>query len=343
VELPKDDYATAEGRGVFVQQVAERLSGVAGLRASAVSTSLPLRGVNGTYYFVEGQALADPHLRQATDVASVSPQYFAAMQIAILHGRPFNSADRANSLEVAVVDETFARAYWPNQDPIGRRISFRGSDTTNWTTVVGVAAHVKNYGVDEDSRFEVYVPFSQFSSDSFYLVVRAAGEPRNLATVLEREVGSVDKKASVAGFRTMEDLLSEHAAPKRTVAFLLGVFAVVALSLAAIGVYGVIAFNVASRTREIGLRVALGADRGAVLRLVLRDGIWLTAIAVFLGILTALGVAHALTRLLYGVSSADPLTFSVAPLVLIVVAVASTWLPARHASRIDPLDALRCD
>jgi putative ABC transport system permease protein len=343
IELPKENYPTPDQRELFVKQLTDRLAAVAGIRATAITTSLPLRAVWGTYYFVEGQILTDPHIRQVTDVASISSEYFRAMQIPLLHGRGFNDGDRANSLEVAVVDESFARTYWPNEDPVGKRISFRGIDTTNWITVVGVAAHVKNYGSDADSRFEIYVPSTQSGADAFYLVIRAEQKSDNLQKIVVTELRKIDKSVSLAGFRTMEELLTEHAAPKHIVTVLLGAFAWLALTLAAVGIYGVMAFNVGNRTREIGIRMALGADRRAVLGLVLRQGVVLVGIAVVLGVAGALGMTHVLTKLLYGVKSSDPLTFFAAPLVLILVALLASCLPARRATRVDPMEALRCE
>jgi putative ABC transport system permease protein len=244
---------------------------------------------------------------------------------------------------VCIVDATFAEAYWPGASPLGKRVKFGGhSDAENpWMEVVGVVAHVKNYGVDEDSRVELYLPYQQSPVGSFTVVVRGHGDPASLAPALRAAVTSVDPEVPLYALRTLEDLVSERTAQRRLAAVLLGVFAAIALALAAVGIYGVMSYAVAQRTQEIGIRMALGAHRRDILSMMLRYGLALALGGVALGWLAALALARLIASLLFGVGAADLPTFSLVPLLLVGVAVLACYLPARRATRVDPLVALR--
>jgi putative ABC transport system permease protein len=242
-----------------------------------------------------------------------------------------------------MVDATFAKAHWPGESPLGKRVKFGGHADTErpWREVVGVVAHVKNYGVDEDSRVELYLPYLQSPVGSFTLVVRSQGDPASLASALRGAVSAADPEVPLYAVRTLEDLVSERTGQRRLAVVLLGFFAAIALALAGVGIYGVMSYAVAQRTQEIGIRMALGAHRRDVLSMVLRHGLGLAVAGVALGLLAALGLARLIASLLFGVSAADPPTFSLVPLILIGVALLACYLPARRATLVDPLVALR--
>jgi putative ABC transport system permease protein len=297
-----------------------------------------------TSFTVEGRPV--PALGQvpSTDIARVSPDYFAAMGVPLLRGRVFTDQDREGSLPVCIVDESMASAYWPGEDPIGRRIRLGGPHPENdspWMEVVGVVAHVKNYGVDQDSRVETYVPVLQNPLGWLSLVVRAWGEPTSLTAAIRQAVRSVDPEVPVYNVRTMEEILSNAVAGRRLSVMLLSLFAALALCLAAIGVYGVMSYSVTQRTHEIGIRMALGAQRRDVLTLVVREGMSLAAIGLLVGLLASAGLTRLIQSLLFRVSVTDPATFVGIPILLAAVACLASLVPARRAASVDPVVSLR--
>ena len=265
------------------------------------------------------------------------------MGVRVLQGRVFDERDRIDAPLVCMVDETFVQTHWPGESPLGKRIKFgQLSNAENpWMEVVGVVAHVKNYGVDEDSRVELYLPYLQNSAGAFTLVVRSAGDAAALTSALRSAVRAADPELPVYSVRTLDELVSERTAQRRLAVLLISVFAALALLLAAVGIYGVMSYAVAQRTQEIGIRMALGAEREHILRMVLRSGALMALCGVGIGLVTALGLARLITTLLFQTSAADPPTFSLVPLLLLAVALARL-LPAgppRH--QVDPIVALR--
>jgi putative ABC transport system permease protein len=276
----------------------------------------------------------------------VTPDYFKAMGVRVQEGHVFTDHDTAEAPLVAVVDETFVRAHYPGDTPIGKRFRFGSSrgpqdGPVKWMEIVGVVSHVKNYGVDQESRVEVYLPFYQSPIGNVTLVARARTDASALAASVRQAVKAVDPEVPVYAVRTLAEIVSDRTAQRRLAVMLITVFAAVALLLAAVGIYGVMSYAVAQRTQEIGIRMALGAERRDILRMVLRHGSLMAVTGIGLGLTVALGLARLITSLLFQVSATDPPTFSVVPVVLIAVALLACYIPARRATRVDPLVALR--
>jgi len=253
-------------------------------------------------------------------------------------GRDFTEQDDGDAPQVAIISETTARnAFAPGVDPIGKRINIGGQ---GWRTIVGVAGDARLIDL-KDARGNVYVPYRQFAYPVSYVAIRAASDPAALMAMVRREVAALDPEQAVMGVMTMEQRVSTTLARPRFIALLLNLLSALAAALAAVGIYGVISYSVAQRTREIGIRLALGAKRSDVLRLVIRQGMALAGAGVAIGLAASLALTRLMQSLLYGVSATDLLTFAGAALLLGAVAVAACWLPARRATRVDPMVALR--
>jgi putative ABC transport system permease protein len=324
----------------YIARVLEQVKAIPGVEAAA--TTLPLLGGWQTSFWVEGRP--DPPLGQwpSTDIARVSPEYFRVMGQRLIRGRYFTEHDTAEGTPVAIVDQTLADTYWPGEDPIGKRMRFGGPLSTNpWMEIVGVVAHVKNYGVDEESRVETYVPVMQNPNRFFTVVLRTQGDPASLTPALRQALREADAEAVLFNPRTMEEIASDSVAERRLAAMLLGVFSALAMLLAAVGLYGVMSYAVTQRTHELGIRMALGAQRSDLFRLVLGQGMTLTFIGLAAGLAGAWWLTRFLEAQLFGVSSTDPLTFLLLPMVLVVVALLAAFVPARRATRVDPVIALR--
>jgi putative ABC transport system permease protein len=265
------------------------------------------------------------------------------MQIPLLKGRELTAQDVADVEPVVLISETFVRRYWPGEDPLGKRIKFPGSiaHPQPWRTIVGVVRDVKQYGVDKESTMQLYLPEAQSPVSWLTLVVRTTGDPAQMINAVRNEIRSVDPSQAVFEVATMEGLLSGAIAKQRFVMLLLAGFAALALALAAIGIFGVMAYTVAQRTQEIGIRMALGAQTGDVLRLVVRQGMRPALVGIGIGLAAALGLTRLVKTLLFGVTATDPLTFIVISLLLISVALPACWIPARRATKVDPMVALR--
>jgi putative ABC transport system permease protein len=344
VSLPPASYDAPAKRAAFFDRVLEGLERVPGVEA--YGSTAPLLGHWQTSFTAEGQPEAPPGQAPSTDITRVSPGLIRAMGMRLVRGRDFTDRDREGQPLVCIVDETMADTYWPGANPLGRRLRL-GSGAKNdrpWLIVVGVVAHVKNYGVDQESRVETFVPNRQDPLGFAILVLRTRGDPAALASAARDVVRSVDADVPVFSVRPLADVVAEEYVAKRVSAQLLGAFAVLALLLAAVGIYGVMSWAVTQRTQEIGVRVALGAGRADILRMVLTHGMRLAGIGLAVGLglafILARGLDHALGTLLFGVSPTDPPTFSAVPVVLGVVALLACVLPARRALGVDPVRAL---
>jgi putative ABC transport system permease protein len=339
VALPQSAFSEHPKRAALFERVLAELRSQPGVEAAAAT--LPLLGGWQTSFSVEGKPEPPPGQQPSADIARVSPDYFSVMGIRVLEGRVFEDRDRDEAPKVCIVDETFARTHWPGESPLGKRVKFGRLNDAElpWMEVVGQVAHVKNYGVDEDSRVELYLPFLQSSSSGFTLVAKAS--PSAGAAAMRAALRAVNPEVPVYQVRALDEFVAERSAERRLAAQLITVFAAVALLLAAVGIYGVMSYAVAQRTQEIGIRMALGAGEENITQMVLRNGAVLAVSGVALGLLLAFALARLIASLLFQTSAADPPTFSVVPLLLLAVALVACYLPARRAARVDPMHALR--
>jgi len=344
--LPQSRYREAAKVGAFQQQLLQRVRALPGVQAASVSMSLPpdLLMMRNPFA-VEGQTPAPGQSQPTAEQLLVSPDYFRTLGIRRHAGRDFTDADNSAAPFVVIINEALARQYFPHQDPVGKRLQTGDySPRGQWLTIVGVVADVKYSGLREDIQPALYTPFLQnLWWRSMYLAVKAGGDPLSLINSVRNEVWAVDRDLPVTQIKTMDQLMSESVAEPRVYTTLLGIFGAVALLLAAIGIYGVMAYAVTQRTREIGVRLALGAQTGAVLRLVISGGMKLALLGTAIGLLAAFALTRLMSKLLFGVSATDPVTFALIALLLVWVALLACWIPAQRATKVDPMIALRCD
>ena len=335
LSLPVIKYPEKRDQFAFYERLLDRVKALPGIQSAAVTR--PLLGGSQIGYQVEGEPPPQPGRGRVCDYGVVSHEYFKVMGIRILRGQVFREADDGKAPRVAVVDETFARKHWKNDDPIGKRITT--GNTNQWMTVIGVVAHVKSYGVDNDSRHQLYVPFAQHPGASMTLVVKAANA--TIAGSIRTAVQDIDPDQPLTTFRSMEQILGESIAPRRIAMLLLSVFSGLALALAGVGIYGVMAYSASQRTREIGVRMALGARPADVLALILRQSGRLVLLGVGVGLVAAFALTRLMTTLVFEVKTTDPITYAIVPPLLLAVALLASYLPARRASKVDPMEALR--
>jgi putative ABC transport system permease protein len=342
VSLPSAKYPQGEPRVQLLHQVVERLSLLPGVQSAGAVLSLPLGGDTfnvGRGYIREGRP-ATPEEADGAAYLVVTPDYFRTLQIPLVKGRAFTTQDTEKNPKVLIVNETMARQLWPGESPLGRRITI-WRDEKFPREIVGVVGDTKP-SLDADPAQQMYVPYAQDSGwTGMSLVIRTNGDPTNIAAALRNEMRSLDKGIPVFNVRTMNDVLGTSVAPRRTPMLLLSAFAGVALLLAMIGIYGVTAYYVTQRTQEIGIRMALGAQMSDVLKLVLRSGMVLALIGIGAGLVGAFALTRLLTTLLFGVNPTDGVTFAAVSLCLLVTALVACYLPARRATKVDPLVALR--
>jgi predicted permease len=324
-------------------QLWERLERLPGVTQAGGVSSLPLSDMLAWGPItVEGRILPPGEKFINADERIVSGHYFETMQIPLIKGRLFNEQDTADKPPVVLVDEFMAQQLWPNQDPLGKRISFGDLDSKpQWASVVGVVGRIKHDTLDADSRIAFYLSQSQYISRLVNVVVRSNTDPVQLASAVIHQLHQLDPDLPVSGVLTMDQRVAESLARRRFATVLLGLFAVFALALATIGIYGVMAYLVNQGTREIGIRMALGASQRGVLRLVVKQGLVLALCGVGLGLVLAVAFSRLVSSLLFGVQATDPLTFATIALLLLMVALLASYIPARRAARIDPMISLR--
>jgi putative ABC transport system permease protein len=344
MSLSPTRYGAPAGQAAFFTEMLRAMEGVPGVRSAAVTNSLPLSGINDQGGFtVEGRP--DPLPGEDGPQANrprVSPGYFATMGIRLLDGRLLDEHDGPGAPAVAVVSALAARTYWPGVNPVGRRLAVAWTDRGPvWREIVGVVEATRHFGLEAPQKAEIYLPQAQAPSPIMMLVVRTEGDPAAVVPAIRAAIARLDPEQSVFGFRTMEELLEKAGARRRFQTALVSAFAAFALLLAAIGVYGVMAHRVAQRSREIGVRLALGARPRDVVALVLRSGTALTVVGTGVGLAGAAALCRGLSRLLFGVSPLDPATFAGAAGFLVLVAGVSAYVPSRRAARVDPLVTLR--
>jgi predicted permease len=328
------------------RQLWERLDALPGVTESGGITAFPLtQSAAWTPITIEGRTRPPGERFINADMRVVAWKYFEAMRIPLLAGRPFDERDTLEAPRVAVIDQRLAREYFPGQDPVGRRMTAGGpGPDAPWLTIVGVVGRVKHDSLDSDPRIAFYVPHTQFSARAMTMVVRsAAGAPEALAGAVGKAVRSIDPDLPLYRVRTVESIVDRSLARRRFTMLLLAGFAAIALLLASVGVYGVLAYLVSQGTREIGIRAALGASSGRLAGLVLARGAVLGVFGVAAGLGAALGLSRFVRALLFGVAPTDWLTFTAVPGVLIAVTLTASYLPARRAARVDPAITLRCE
>ena len=346
IVLPSLKYPDQARRSAFYTDLIRRIEALPGVRSAAVTNWIPLvRQGDSISISIDGRPDPGPGQRPSIVTRVISPRYFETMGVRLLKGRQFNEQDRVDSPTVAVIGEAMARRFWPGEDPLGKRItpgSPTSTDPDDWITVVGVVNDVRQFELAADPKPQMYLTYEQAGFFApRHLVVSADVEPLSLAPSVRSAVWEIDRDQPVSNVRTMDDVLSESIARQRFSMLLLGLFAFVALVLAAVGIYGVMSYTVAQRTREIGIRMALGAQTGDVLRLAVGQGLKLVLVGVAIGLGASLALTRVMTSLLFGVSASDPATLAVISLVLISVAVLASYIPARRATKVDPLIALR--
>jgi predicted permease len=354
VELSPVRYESCEKIRAFYERLVQRLEVLPGVRSAAVVKALPMMQLElGDWSFVREGFHSLPPKPSEWNLAywqTMSPEYFETMRIPLLQGRGLEATDRIGSPGVVVVNRTLARQVWPNGDALGQRILMGGGATDSiWRTVVGVVGDVRHRGLDAEPRPEIYLPYAQFPAGTgtpqrtLRIVLRSEGDPVQLTGALRAAVAELEPDLPVSEIQTMEEALGAWAAERRLTMMLVGGFALLALTLGAVGVYGVMAHLVMQRTREIGIRIALGALPREILGLVLSQGAWLAGLGIALGLAAALAATRLLARLLFGVGPTDPPTFLATALALAAVAGVASLLPALRAVRTDPVDALRAE
>lgn len=340
--LPQTQYPDAESRRAFYNRLYPRLNSMPGVIAAGTIIPLPLGGGGWqTSFAVDGRERPAPGEFPLTDIARVSPGYFKTMGIPLLKGREFNERDHEEGPLVTIIDEQFAKKHFPDEDPIGQRLVFGPPQNPIYREIVGIVGHVKNYGVDEESRVEMYQPYLQSPTAPITLLLRSKGDPNTLGTTVRNIVREIDPSLPVYNIRTMSSLVTLSIADRQLAAVLLTIFAAVALALASVGIYGVMSYAVSQRTHEIGIRMALGAGQGQVLGMVVRQGMALVGLGLLIGIVGSYGMTRWLESVLFNVSATDPMVFLAIPVILAVVALLASYIPARRAARVDPMVALR--
>jgi putative ABC transport system permease protein len=338
ISLPETKYPDSERRTRFLQAIVERLEGVPGVVAAGTATTVPFIGWSFTGAVrVEGRA-QQPEFGYGTSWDFVAGSYFRALGIPLLRGRDFSRSDNSTKApRVCVFNEALAREVFPNEDAVGKRIRFQGEEGWEVVGVVGSVHHTDLYG---QHGKRIYLPYA-FRSMNGSLIVRTKTPPLALAETIRKEILSLDPEQPVSNVRTLEQAVARSLSSRRLTVLLLGTFAGAALGLAAIGLYGVLAYTVAQRTQEVGIRMALGAQRRDVLRLIVGQGMRLTLVGLAVGLACAFALTRVMSSLLYEIKPTDPPTFAGVTLLLAFVALLACWLPARRAAKVDPMEALR--
>src|SRR6185437_15024974 len=337
VQFPEGDPKGA----VVLRQMLERIRAVPGVRSAGLVISLPLTGGPSTGFVISGRPAPRPGDEPSADILVIDPGYLQTMQIPLLAGREFTERDNQNSARVMIINQTMARQFWPHESPIGKRVTMKDWGPPLTGEVVGVAGDVKINGLDAAIGPAIYWPYSQFPVNFNAIVVRSDADPLRLVSAVKSQIWSVDKNQPISKIATMEQVLSDSIAQRRLYLVLLGVFAGAALLLAAVGIYGVMSYSVSQRTHEIGIRLALGAAQNQILKLILGRGAKLALLGVAIGILAATALTRLMSTLLFGVNPSDPATLAAVAVLLMLVAMAACYIPARRAMRVDPMIALR--
>lgn len=339
VSLPTVKYSKPEHQIIFFDEVLRRVSALPGVRNAAISAALPLSAKRITPMLPEGQPNVPLGQRPFLDIEAISPQWFAVMRVPLRSGRWFTAADNEQAPKVVIVNEAFVRRFWPEQNPLGKHVII--GRWPQGAEVVGIAGDIRNNGLAEETRAQVYIPFPQLAWGNMNLLVRTSVPPKSITSAVRGQISAVDPDQPVTGIQTIEELMDGSRAQPRFTMLLLGVFSLAALALAIIGIYGVLAYSVAQRRHEMAIRLALGAEHGDILRLVVRQGMLLAVAGIAMGLIAALLMTRLMAGLLYDVGAHDGTTFVLAPLIFLGVSLLASYVPARRATKLNPVEALR--
>jgi putative ABC transport system permease protein len=343
LSLPEKQYSTDPAILNFWQRTLDGVRALPGVESAAVGSAVPLGGDHWrTDVVLEGMGELRPGDYPHPDMHIVSSDYWSTLGISLVRGRWFTAADDEKAPKVGIINALMARRLFAGSDPVGKRfiVGHRAKEE-DWITIVGVAGDTKLYGLENSARLEVYLPFRQAPFGDMNVIVKSSVGPAALTSAVRAVVNAIDKDQPIAETATMEQLVSDSVATRRVTLVLLGLFSGLALLLAAIGIYGVISYSVAQRTQEIGIRVALGAQRSSLMSMILKQGLRTALLGIGIGLVAALGLTQSMKSLLFGIGATDPLTFISVAATLLFVALAASYLPARRAMRVDPLVALK--
>ncbi|MBL9218308.1 MAG: ABC transporter permease [Opitutaceae bacterium] len=338
------DWSEPAKRAQLLDRALERLRALPGVTSVALTNPLPMSGGgNQTSFLPEGLADPGPGKRFSTENNAASRDYFETMRIPLIRGRYFTDQEKADEPRVVIIDTMFAETHFAGQDPIGKRVMMGNPANPTALTVIGVVGHVQNYGIGQDTRVQLYSPYRQVPPGFVSFVLRTSVEPAALGNSIRGAMREIEPTLPVFAVRTMDEVFDNTVTNQRIMLTLLSIFAGLALLLAAIGLYGVLSYIVGQRTREVGIRMALGATAGSVRQLMLNQGLKLAAIGLGVGLIACLGVARLTASVLYGVSPYDPLSLGAVSVILVAIGLFSSWLPAHKATRVNPTEALRTE
>jgi len=342
-DLPRNKYATPAQTNGFHKELIERVKALPGVESVGVINHKPLSEFTIIAFMgIEGQGLLNPKTDKPVGVGAVSSDYFRTLKIPLLSGRVYDDHDLAGSPKVGIVNQAFAQRYFPNNDALGKKVGF-GCEKEICRTIVGVVGNIRQESLTDQAAPELYVPIDQMPMNSMTMVIHTTPEPLSLSNAVRDQVLAIDPNQPIYDVRTMEQRVAEVLSISRALMFLFSSFAGLALILAAVGIYGLVSYSVSQRTHEIGIRMALGAQRGHVWRLILRTGVILALGGIGIGVAGAIALTRFLSSLLYGVTATDTMTFVIVSVALFAIAVAACLIPARRATRVEPLIALRHD
>jgi putative ABC transport system permease protein len=348
-QLPRPKYADAVKRVQFFDESLARIETLPGVVSAGYVSWIPLTNFGGASGItLEGEVppvTGKAVITNIPNVREVNDHYLQTMGVTLKQGRWLDARDKVRSAPVALINETAARSYWAGKNPLGLRFKFGDmASKDSWISVVGIVGDMHQAGLEKAPRPEMYFPFSQQAErgyDPQYIIVKTATDHMQIAQSVREQIWSVDKQQPVGTGFPLADLVDDELAPRRTQANVLGAFAALALLLAGLGIYAVVSFAVSQRRQEIGIRMALGAQPANVVRMVLGEGVWTMLIGIGIGLISSFAFARTVAHLLYGIAPSDPLTFAVVPVILAAVGLLACWIPARRATRVDPLIALR--
>ena len=344
IELPRSRYQNGDQRRQFFGQLLQRAQSIPGVQSVGAISQLPLSGYSMMGRFaIEGQPEPEPGKGPVIPIGMVTPEYFRTMQIPLVDGRLFDERDAEKMPDVAIVNESMARKIWSSQNPIGKKVAALCNEHDVCRTVVGVVGDIRHEGLGADAQPEIYVPYRQLALTNMSLVLRTAGDPLMIVSAMRNEVRALDKDQPVALVQTLDEHISQSILQPRLLTTLLSVFAGLGLVLAAVGVYAMMSYSVSQRRGEIGIRIALGAMKADILRLVVGQALLLVLMSLTIGLAAAFGATRLLRSLLYEVGIWDPFTFAAIVILLSLVAIFAAWLPARRAAKISPMVALRSE